>query len=222
MDACGPILRRTPLRGRESILRHCAKFRLERGLFRSDRWRWRDRQAGREGWWNRNGHFRQHHLPADARGHQRLLRTARIRHERRRYGSLCVIQRRQVRGHRRPGRICKFVYYALLFFVRDRGGNFGLFASRRVIVGPSHEQGYTALHLAADRGNVATVELLLKQGADKTLKVSLRVMNPLNVLNFSNEQHRTRMDIRPRIWPRSPNNTTSSLYSSVREYRALV
>jgi ankyrin repeat protein len=33
-------------------------------------------------------------------------------------------------------------------------------------------QGYTALHLAADRGNTATVELLLKHGADKTLKVS--------------------------------------------------
>ncbi|KAI9445105.1 ankyrin [Lactarius indigo] len=32
------------------------------------------------------------------------------------------------------------------------------------------EYGYTALHLAADRGNVATVEFLLKQGADKTLK----------------------------------------------------
>ena len=29
------------------------------------------------------------------------------------------------------------------------------------------------------------------------------------------------MDIRPWIWPRSPNNTTSSLYSSVREYRAV-
>ena len=89
-----------------------------------------------------------------------------------------------MRGHRRPGRICKFVYYALLFFVRDRGGNFGLFASRRVIVGPSHEQGYTALHLAADRGNVATVEFLLKQGADKTLKVSLRVMEPLERIPF--------------------------------------
>jgi ankyrin repeat protein len=34
-------------------------------------------------------------------------------------------------------------------------------------------QGYTALHLAADRGNVATIELLLKHGADKTLKVSV-------------------------------------------------
>jgi len=32
------------------------------------------------------------------------------------------------------------------------------------------EYGYTALHLAADRGNIATVEFLLKQGADKTLK----------------------------------------------------
>ncbi|KAH9004351.1 ankyrin [Lactarius hatsudake] len=32
------------------------------------------------------------------------------------------------------------------------------------------EYGYTALHLAADRGNVAVVEFLLKQGADKTLK----------------------------------------------------
>ncbi|KAH9064125.1 ankyrin [Lactarius vividus] len=32
------------------------------------------------------------------------------------------------------------------------------------------EYGYTALHLAADRGNVAVVELLLEQGADKTLK----------------------------------------------------
>ncbi|KAF8507013.1 ankyrin [Russula emetica] len=32
------------------------------------------------------------------------------------------------------------------------------------------EYGYTALHLAVDRGNVATIELLLKHGADKTLK----------------------------------------------------
>ncbi|KAI9462467.1 ankyrin [Lactarius psammicola] len=32
------------------------------------------------------------------------------------------------------------------------------------------EYGYTALHLAADRGNAATVEFLLEQGADKTLK----------------------------------------------------
>ncbi|KAH9044808.1 ankyrin [Lactarius pseudohatsudake] len=32
------------------------------------------------------------------------------------------------------------------------------------------EYGYTALHLAADRGNVAVVEFLLKQGADKTLQ----------------------------------------------------
>jgi len=32
------------------------------------------------------------------------------------------------------------------------------------------EYGYTALHLAADRGNVDTIELLLKHGADKTLK----------------------------------------------------
>ncbi|KAI0257459.1 ankyrin repeat-containing domain protein [Lactifluus subvellereus] len=32
------------------------------------------------------------------------------------------------------------------------------------------EYGYTALHLAADRGNIATVELLLKHGADKALK----------------------------------------------------
>jgi len=32
------------------------------------------------------------------------------------------------------------------------------------------EYGYTPLHLAADRGNVATIELLLKHGADKTLK----------------------------------------------------
>ena len=38
----------------------------------------------------------------------------------------------------------------------------------------THDQGYTALHLAADRGNVATVELLLKQGADKALKVCAR------------------------------------------------
>jgi hypothetical protein len=30
------------------------------------------------------------------------------------------------------------------------------------------------------------------------------------------------MDIRPRTWPRSPNNTTLSLYSSVREYRAFM
>ncbi|KAH9081985.1 hypothetical protein EDB83DRAFT_2335915 [Lactarius deliciosus] len=42
--------------------------------------------------------------------------------------------------------------------------------SRRVV--PSQQkQGYTALHLAADRGNVAVVEFLLKQGADKTLEV---------------------------------------------------
>ena len=33
-------------------------------------------------------------------------------------------------------------------------------------------QGYTALHLAADRGNISAVGLLLKHGADKTLKVS--------------------------------------------------
>ena len=39
--------------------------------------------------------------------------------------------------------------------------------------GMSFLQGYTALHLAADRGNIATVELLLKHGADKTLKVSI-------------------------------------------------
>ncbi|KAI0274759.1 ankyrin [Gloeopeniophorella convolvens] len=32
------------------------------------------------------------------------------------------------------------------------------------------EYGYTALHLAADRGNAAAVELLLKRGADKTIK----------------------------------------------------
>jgi len=32
------------------------------------------------------------------------------------------------------------------------------------------EYGYTALHLAADRGNIATVELLLQHDADKTLK----------------------------------------------------
>jgi len=32
------------------------------------------------------------------------------------------------------------------------------------------EYGYTALHLAVDRGNVATLELLLEHGADKTLK----------------------------------------------------
>lgn len=32
-------------------------------------------------------------------------------------------------------------------------------------------QGYTALHLAADRGNINVVELLLKHGADPTIKV---------------------------------------------------
>ncbi len=42
------------------------------------------------------------------------------------------------------------------------------------VVIPHKKQGYTALHLAADRGNAATVEFLLKQGADKTLKVSAR------------------------------------------------
>jgi len=39
------------------------------------------------------------------------------------------------------------------------------------------EYGYTALHLATDRGNVATIELLLKHGADKTLKVSYSIRN---------------------------------------------
>jgi ankyrin repeat protein len=40
-------------------------------------------------------------------------------------------------------------------------------------------KGYTALHLATDRGNIATVELLLEHGADKTLKVS-RVLCRIN------------------------------------------
>jgi len=33
-------------------------------------------------------------------------------------------------------------------------------------------QGYTALHLACDRGNLAVVELLLKHGANRTIKAS--------------------------------------------------
>ena len=33
-------------------------------------------------------------------------------------------------------------------------------------------QGYTALHLACDRGNLAIVELLLKRGVNRTLKAS--------------------------------------------------
>lgn len=37
-------------------------------------------------------------------------------------------------------------------------------------------QGYTALHLACDRGNLAVVELLLKHGADRTLKASCPLM----------------------------------------------
>jgi len=33
-------------------------------------------------------------------------------------------------------------------------------------------QGYTALHLACDRGNLAVVELLLKHGVNRALKAS--------------------------------------------------
>ena len=33
-------------------------------------------------------------------------------------------------------------------------------------------QGYTPLHLACDRGNLAVVEVLLKHGADRNLKAS--------------------------------------------------
>lgn len=34
-------------------------------------------------------------------------------------------------------------------------------------------QGYTALHLASDRGHIAVVKLLLERGANPSLKVSL-------------------------------------------------
>ena len=37
-------------------------------------------------------------------------------------------------------------------------------------------QGYTALHLACDRGNLAVVELLLKHGVDRALKASCSSM----------------------------------------------
>jgi len=37
-------------------------------------------------------------------------------------------------------------------------------------VNAKDEFGYTALHLAADRGNINVVELLLKHGADPTIK----------------------------------------------------
>jgi len=43
-------------------------------------------------------------------------------------------------------------------------------ASEGLDIDGRDEYGYTALHLATDRGNIATVELLLKHGADKTLK----------------------------------------------------
>jgi len=43
-------------------------------------------------------------------------------------------------------------------------------ASQDLDIDARDEYGYTALHLAADRGNIAAVEILLKHGADKTLK----------------------------------------------------
>jgi len=43
-------------------------------------------------------------------------------------------------------------------------------ASHDLDIDARDEYGYTALHLAADRGNVATVELLLKHDADRSLK----------------------------------------------------
>ena len=56
---------------------------------------------------------------------------------------------------------------------RDEYVSIWLFAVRWCLLcGPLNLQGYTALHLAADRGNVAAVELLLSHGADKSLKVS--------------------------------------------------
>jgi len=45
-------------------------------------------------------------------------------------------------------------------------------ASQGLDIDARDEYGYTALHLATDRGNIATVELLLKHGADRTLKDS--------------------------------------------------
>lgn len=56
---------------------------------------------------------------------------------------------------------------------RDEYVSGWLFAVRWCcLCGPLNMQGYTALHLAADRGNVAAIELLLNHGADKSLKVS--------------------------------------------------
>jgi Ankyrin repeat len=38
----------------------------------------------------------------------------------------------------------------------------------------SHMQGFTPLHLASDRGNAATVQVLLDNGADQSIKVRFR------------------------------------------------
>jgi hypothetical protein len=81
--------------------------------------------------------------------------------------------------------------------------------------------------LATDRGNIATVELLLKHGADRTLKVSTLSANYNDLLlvtcptkkNSNNKKYcRTRMDIRQRISRRSPSALTSSPCLSAHEY----